>query len=58
MPCGWVWFGGALLVGFYAGVTFMSLLAIAKQGGRECARGALSDPARMPRPPLRHRRPA
>ena len=58
MPWGWVWLGGALLVGFYAGVMLMSLLAIAKQGGRECARGAMSNPARMPRAPLRHRRPA
>ena len=58
MSWGWVWLGGALLVGPYAGVMLMSLLTIAKQGGRECARGAMSYPARLLRVPLRHRRPA
>jgi hypothetical protein len=58
MPWNWVWVGGAFLVGFYAGVMLMSLLAIAKQEGRDCARGAMSNPARMLRAPLRHRRPA
>ena len=58
MPWGWVWLGGALLVGFCAGVMLMSLLAIAKKVDWECARGAMSNPAHMPRAPLRHRRPA
>ena len=37
MPWGWVWLGGSLLVGFYAGVMLMSLLAVAKQADREFA---------------------
>ena len=57
MSWSWIWIGGALWVGTYAGVMF-SLLTIAKQGSRECARGAMSPPARMPRARLRHRRAA
>ena len=54
----WLWIGGALLVGLYAGMTLMSLLATAKLGSRESARGAMQCPARMPRAPVQHRRPA
>jgi len=58
MLWGWLWIGGALLVGFYAGMTLMSLLAIAKHGSPESARGTMPCPARIPRAPVQDRRPA